>query len=244
MHVWMGGGRHVHLANQRFIHDEPRRDKRGHRAEPGQLSYHGPIITSGLTIAKAHADALTAAGDPVPPPVPYRFLIDTGADGCVVKHEFAVKAGLKLINANSPLAGVGVDTTGKTYIGRVLFGMASKVIQGVQHGMAVDTQIMSGDLNTVLFDGLIGRDVLRHFVLTYDGKTGRVTMRYHKPTPSQRPKDDLRSVPRSPFSCRAECSGKADSRRYRIPLGIRTRVYKAAVFDNTRAFEDDRAGSF
>jgi len=149
--------------------------------QPGDLFYHGPIITTGLTVTQAHADALKAAGNPVPPAVSCRFLIDTGADGCVVKHEFAVNAGLKLINANSPLAGVGVDTTGKTYIGRVLFGVASKIIQGVQHQMAVDTQVMSGDLKTTMFDGLLGRDVLRHFALTYCGKTGRVTMKYHKP---------------------------------------------------------------
>lgn len=86
-----------------------------------------------------------------------------------------------MINANAPLHGVGVDTTGKAYMGRVLFGVASRVVAGAQHQMSVDTQVMSGDLQTTLFDGLIGRDVLQHFILTYDGKTGRVTMRYHRP---------------------------------------------------------------
>jgi hypothetical protein len=65
--------------------------------KPGELLYHGPVIMTGLTVTQAHADALTAAGSPVPPAVACRFLIDTGADGCVVKHEFAVNAGLKLI---------------------------------------------------------------------------------------------------------------------------------------------------
>jgi hypothetical protein len=150
--------------------------------EPAALLYHGPIITTGLTVTQAHADALRAAGSAVPPPIACRFLIDTGADGCVVKHEFAIDAGLKLINANSPLAGVGVDTTGKTYMGRVLFGVPSKIVNGAVHNMSVDTQVMSGDLKTTLFDGLMGRDVLQHFAITYDGKTGRVTMRYHKPS--------------------------------------------------------------
>jgi hypothetical protein len=149
----------------------------------GPLKFHGPIITTGLTITQAHSDALLAAGDPVPSPVPCRFLVDTGADGCVVKHDFAVKAGLKLINANVPLQGVGVDTTGKAYIGRVLFGIPSKVLAGAQHNIYVDTQINSGDLKSTLIDGLIGRDVLQHFVMTYDGKTGRVTLRYHRPQP-------------------------------------------------------------
>lgn len=47
--------------------------------------------------------------------------------------------------------------------------------------MFVDTQIMSGDLNSHLFDGLLGRDVLEHFTLTYAGKTGRLTMQWHRP---------------------------------------------------------------
>ena len=150
--------------------------------QPGQLLYHGPIITTTLTITSAHRDALTAAGDPVPAGVACRFLLDTGADGCVVKHEFAARAGLKLINANAPLHGVGVDTSGKAYMGRVVFGVASRVVAGVQHHVYVDTQIMSGDLKTALFDGLIGRDVLQHFTLTYDGQSGRVTMKYHRPS--------------------------------------------------------------
>jgi len=149
--------------------------------DPNNLRYHGPVITTGLTITEAHRNALITAGRPVPPPVACRFLIDTGADGCVVKHDIAIRAGLKLINANSPIAGVGVDTTGKTYIGRVLFGVESKVVAGAKIQVFVDTQVMSGDLNTNILDGLIGRDVLQHFTLNYDGQSGRVTMRYHRP---------------------------------------------------------------
>lgn len=146
----------------------------------GPLQFHGPIITTSLAITQAHADALKQAGDPVPAPVPCRFLVDTGADGCVVKHEFAIRAGLKLINDNAPLQGVGIDTSGKAYMGRVLFGTNSKLVAGAQHFMYVDTQITSGNLKGDHLDGLIGRNVLRHFTLTYDGKTGRVTMRYHR----------------------------------------------------------------
>jgi predicted aspartyl protease len=108
-------------------------------------------------------------------------LIDTGADGCVVKHEFAERAGLKLINDNFPLHGVGIDTTGKAYMGRILFGRQSRVVAGVMQWMFVDTQVVSGNLASDLFDGLIGRDVLQHFQLSYDGKTGVVRMKYHRP---------------------------------------------------------------
>jgi hypothetical protein len=147
----------------------------------GGLTYHGPIITTNLTITQPHRDALTAAGSSIPPPVSCRFLLDTGADGCVVKHDIAIQAGLKLINANAPLHGVGVDTTGRAYLGRVMFGVPSKLVAGVQHEVFVDTQVLSGDLKSTLIDGLIGRDVLQHFTMTYEGKAGRVTLRYHRP---------------------------------------------------------------
>jgi hypothetical protein len=49
------------------------------------------------------------------------------------------------------------------------------------HDVYVDTQVMSGDLKSDRIDGLIGRDVLTHFVMSYDGKTGLVKLRYHRP---------------------------------------------------------------
>lgn len=149
--------------------------------QPGALQYHGPIINTDLTITDTHREALVRAGQPVPAPVRCRFLIDTGAHGTVVKHEFAERAGLKLVSDNVPLSGVGVDTTGKAYMGRILFAAESKVVAGARHGIAIDTTIMAGQLDTDLLDGLIGRDVLQYFALSYDGKTGKVTMRYHKP---------------------------------------------------------------
>jgi predicted aspartyl protease len=141
----------------------------------------GPIINTDLTINSAHREALAQAGQAIPPPVRCRFLIDTGADGTVVKHEFADKAGLKLINASHPLHGVGVDTTGRVYIGRIVFSLESKIAQDTRHTIFIDTQIQSANLASDRIDGLIGRDVLRHFTLTFDGHSGQVKMRYHRP---------------------------------------------------------------
>jgi hypothetical protein len=102
-----------------------------------------------------------------------------------VKHEFAERPGLKLINDNVPIHGIGVDTTGRTYMGRIIFGYQSKVVPSVTHTVYVETQIASGTLNlpTDVIDGVIGRDVLLHFQLVYDGGTGQVRMKYHRPVP-------------------------------------------------------------
>lgn len=149
---------------------------------PGMLRHQGPVLIIDLGVSEAHRLALEKAGQAIPAPVRCRFLIDTGADGTVVKHEFAERAGLKLINDNYPLRGIGMDTTGRAYIGRIIFGYESKVIAGARHTMYVETQIMGATLASDVIDGLIGRDVLQHFMLTYDGKTGQIRMKYYRPT--------------------------------------------------------------
>ena len=152
--------------------------------DPGVLQVQGPIINTDLTITPAHRDALVQAGQPIPPEVRCRFLIDTGSDGTVVKHEFAEQAGLKLINASDPLHGVGIDTTGRVYIGRIVFTLRSRISDAGLHRIFIDTQVRSAKLETDRIDGLIGRDVLRHFVLLCDGRTGQVRMKYHRPPAS------------------------------------------------------------
>lgn len=144
----------------------------------GSFHFHSPIITTDIGISKAHAYALNAAGLPALPKVQYRFLIDTGADGYLVKHKIAERAGLKLINSNQQIHGIGVDTTGKIYMGAVFFGFPSKITPGIVHNIEINTQIMSGTLQSDNFDGLLGRDVLSKFEMRYNGKTGRVTMKY------------------------------------------------------------------
>ena len=144
---------------------------------PLPLTFGGPIIHTDITISEQHKEALAKAGQPIPKPIRCRFLIDTGADGCVVKHEFAERAGLKLNNPSTPLHGVGVDTTGRTYFGQILFHCASKRVEGMMHTFAVDVEIQSGDLPTVSIDGLIGRTVLQHFEMKYDGMNGKVVMK-------------------------------------------------------------------
>ena len=150
---------------------------------PGALAYHGPVINTDLTIGESHKEALVLAGKPIPDPVRCRFLIDTGADGSLVGHEFAERAGLKLINPNAPIGGIGIDSTGRTYLGRIVFIVPSRSLAGVAHGVAIDTQIAGCTLRPEVaerIDGLIGRDVLQHFELTYNGKTGKLTMRFLK----------------------------------------------------------------
>jgi len=146
-----------------------------------QLQGLGPIINTYITITDSHKELLKQSGLPIPKLVKCRFLIDTGAHKSLVKHEIAEQAKIKLISTDNPIQGVGVDATGKSYIGRILFICESKKVRGAKHNIFVDTEIASATLNNNQFiDGLIGRDVLHYFELKYNGKTGEVTLIYQK----------------------------------------------------------------
>ncbi len=149
---------------------------------PVHLQAHGPVIRTAISVTQEHANALQASGASIPEQVICNLLIDTGASNSLIKHEIAERAGLKLINSDAPVHGVGVDTTGRTYLGSILFGVESKRVPGVRHNIWVSAQIFSGSLqNAPNLDGLIGRDVLQFFEFFYDGPTGKFSLRYIKP---------------------------------------------------------------
>ena len=151
---------------------------------PEILRLAGPIIETDLGIAQKHIDLLRAASRPIPPKVRCRFLIDTGASCTLVKHDIAARAGLKMISAHAPVRGIGVDTSGKIFMGRIWFGLRSNVEPTVVHQMMVDTMIQSGNLAAGdHIDGLIGRDVLSYFHLGYDGSTGEFVLTWKGPRP-------------------------------------------------------------
>lgn len=146
------------------------------------LRAFGPVITTSIGIAENHAQALKKAGHPIPPPVICNLLIDTGAFSTLVKHEIAENAGLKLINSNVPIRGVGVDSSGRTYLGAINFSVKSRKVPEATHTIAVNAQISSGNLEfSSNIDGLIGRDVLQYFDFFYEGHTGKFSLQFFKP---------------------------------------------------------------
>lgn len=152
--------------------------------DPNLLRLVGPVLETYITIADSHRKLLESAGQAIPAPILCRMLVDTGAYECHVRHDIAESAGLKLINANAPSHGIGIDLTGKKYLGRVLMTMSSKVMPRKTHNIWFDTPIASitgENLKKANIDGLIGRDVLRYFRFIYDGYKGELSLRYYDP---------------------------------------------------------------
>ena len=137
--------RRQHERNQKKLQGETVRLE--YSIDPNLLRMHGIILQAQLTITPSHAAALASEKKELPQPEMCRFLIDTGARTSRVKHEFAKKAGLKLINSSTTIHGVGVDLSGKTYMGRINFFTQSSMIPGALHSIHIDARILSGELS-------------------------------------------------------------------------------------------------
>ena len=147
--------------------------------DPNWLTARGPIIKAIIEVAPSHKLLLQSKGLPVPKPVVARLLLDTGASSTVVSHQLAEKAGLALISENSPLHGVGVDTSGKTYFGEVClqFRDENNKLERISKTCQISAASLPAQTSEYM-DGLLGRDFLAGFEVTYNGVTGIVSFQF------------------------------------------------------------------
>lgn len=89
-------------------------------------------------------------------------------------------AQLKLLSEGTSIHGVGIDTTGKTYLGKIWFGFHSKNDPQRVFQISYNAEITSAALDHANhFDGILGRDILRHCDFRYDGKRGTFSLEFH-----------------------------------------------------------------
>ena len=131
-----------------------------------------------LTVSEARAAALTVAGQPIPPRVPILALIDTGASCTCVDPSVLTSLGLTAtgsVSIKTPSTGVGTHSTLQYDVGfrippqtRGDSALAFPAIAVV----AVDILPAHG------YHALIGRDILAHCILIYNGVTGFFSLSY------------------------------------------------------------------
>jgi predicted aspartyl protease len=113
---------------------------------------------------------LEKEGKPIPPPAIGAALIDTGAAGCVIDSAAAESLGLMPVDMVEIL-GVSAPERRPTYAVRFSFPELGGVIY------EPETAISSGHLlQKQGLIALIGRDLLQHTVLVYNGKLGTITL--------------------------------------------------------------------
>jgi hypothetical protein len=129
----------------------------------------GPTIQIEVSIHPSAAQALQASGQPIPAPVTGAGLIDTGAGVSVVDIN-AVVGPLKIPPIGTrPIHGVG--------------GVNSHLLHAASFRFPATTFppvnfafVVGADLAPQGIIALIGRDVLMHFVMIYNGVFGQYTL--------------------------------------------------------------------
>lgn len=140
------------------------------------LRLRGPSLEVQLGIHQHLAKSLGARGKPIPAPVPCTALIDTGATVTTIDLSIAKKL---------QLASLG-DVTA-TGIGGLSHGFLAACCMNV-HGLRINiarahVQDFSGETDSIT--ALIGRDVLQHFTLIYNGIEGWIELQLPAPMQSE-----------------------------------------------------------
>lgn len=135
-----------------------------------RLTRIGPTIPVAIGLAPTFLAMFHSAGIPVPSPVTGLALIDTGASVCVIDDDAITGLGI------TPSGTMEVSTaTGSairpTYAASISFPGTS--LPNVNFTDFVGAPIGEHDIIA-----LIGRSVLRHFVVIYNGPGGSVSVAY------------------------------------------------------------------
>lgn len=138
-------------------------------AESPDLEAEGPQINVHVGLRRAAADALRREGSEPPPPAAGTGLIDTGASGTSVRLGLLAPLGLHPVG----VADVLTPTTGSTPVKCPLYAVTLMMPNGW-----VETTVIETPLDGQNIDVLIGRDVLKHGLLIYQGHSSQFTLSF------------------------------------------------------------------
>ncbi|MDA8079985.1 MAG: aspartyl protease family protein [Nitrospiraceae bacterium] len=137
----------------------------------------GPILTVVFSVSAERHEALTKAGAVIPKPVPIRALLDTGASSTCVDPSVFKSLSLTptgTVQMVTPSTGKDPVDVDQYDVGIIIPGVSPDTPPFVLPILPV----CCTDLAMQGIHALIGRDVLEHCVLTYNGSTNLFILAY------------------------------------------------------------------
>jgi hypothetical protein len=136
--------------------------------------FNGPVIALVVGVSFAKHSILKKKGMTAPNPVVMHFLVDSGASHTVVDAQ--------------AIAPLGITPTGITYIHTPSTGDTPVAVQQydvslfLHHPdnskMIPNLAVTASDFSKQNIQGLLGRDVLEHCLLVYDGRAGSFALAF------------------------------------------------------------------
>ena len=139
-------------------------------ASAGRLVTGGPTIPVAVFLVKEHVDQLTRENKPLPAAVTGLALIDTGATLCMIDESALQSLGI-------PPSGIE-NVIGATGRGNQPTYPASLTFPGTPIPPIAFTNFIGSPLKAAGIVALLGRNVLRHFVMVYNGPGGFVSLSF------------------------------------------------------------------
>ena len=137
----------------------------------------GPVVTAVCSVSAERRDALTRANEPIPDLVTMRALVDTGAsstciDAAVIRALNLTPTGSQQVN--TPSTGTEPATLEQYDVGLIIPAATRDHVPFYLPTLPV----LCTDLAGQGIQALIGRDVLAHCVLTYNGSADSFILAY------------------------------------------------------------------
>lgn len=132
------------------------------------LAQVGPLVQVVVSMGRAYAKQLTIAGQMVPPPIGGNALIDTGASSTCIDDDVAQQLQLPAIDAIPIMSASHASTMQNVYPAHIEFSGSGIQIEA--------PRVIGAALKGQSIIALIGRDVLQHAVLVYNGTMGTFSL--------------------------------------------------------------------
>jgi hypothetical protein len=137
---------------------------------PSDQNDPGPCIDVTVMNSRDVIEAGRAIGLEYPAPLPLKALLDTGASVTVISKVFANYCKLFQTNEGSEITAIGATHHCGEHAGAISFpGTDLRPLDPIRIVSAVFAKGRH-------YAGLIGRDILRNWLITFDGRSRRVTI--------------------------------------------------------------------
>lgn len=138
----------------------------------GRLIDIGPQLTITVGPSIPERKAAEKAGRRLLEPQPVRALIDTGARRTVITPDTAGRCGLVQVSVTKLFVVGGGEVEGPVYSAQLAFPDSP-----LANWPAIE--IVGADLHHPEIECLIGRDILRRWIVEYDGPSGQLVISEH-----------------------------------------------------------------
>lgn len=128
------------------------------RSSPS-LAAHGAVVSVRVEIPRVERDLRTMLGRPIPPALHFQALIDTGATHSVVRAGTAVHLGLHPSDVTLVHTASQADLLYPRYPIRLVF----------ENNVSFETTVLEAPPENKYIECLIGRNILEHAILVYNG---------------------------------------------------------------------------